>query len=37
MKKYDKPEIEITEIFRSDVFTQSGGDGNFNLEEEPFN
>ena len=36
MKKYEKPEIDVTAMFTSDVFNESG-DGEFNLEEEPFN
>lgn len=37
MKKYEKPEVDVTAIFRSDVFTESSGDGDFDLEAEPFN
>lgn len=34
MKIYEKPEIEIVEIYQKDVFTESSGDGDFNLGEE---
>lgn len=37
MKKYEKPEVDITAMFRNDVFTESGSDSSFDLEEEPFN
>lgn len=37
MKKYEKPEVDVTAMFRSDVFTESSGDSDFNFEEEPFN
>lgn len=31
MKKYDKPELDIIEIKASDIFTDSAGDGDFDL------
>lgn len=36
MKKYDKPEVEIIEICNTSVFTESNGDGAFELEEDEF-
>ncbi len=36
MKKYEKPQVDVTAMFRNDVFTESGSDGSFNLEEENF-
>lgn len=38
MKKYEKPEVDVTAVFTSDVFTESSNNGGpFDLEEEPFN
>ena len=37
MNKYEKPEIDIIEIYNTSVFTESGNDGAFDTEEDLFN
>ena len=36
MKKYEKPELDVTPMFRNDIFTASGNDNSFDLEDETF-
>ena len=36
MKNYESPQVEITPIYNSDVFTASSGDGPIEFPEEKF-
>ena len=36
MKKYETPQIEISPIYTTDIFTESTGDGEIDLPEDKF-
>ena len=37
MKKYTAPELEVIDIKSTEIFTESGGDGDITLPEDNFN